>query len=181
MKIKNYVEEIKIPEGVSARLEGALLVVTKGKESMKRIFQDPRIMIKIENDAILLQIPVMTKREKKVIGTFSAHIKNMLQGVQQSFVYKLKVCSGHFPMNISVTNQELIVKNFIGEKIPRVLKIPEGVAVKVEGETITVSSSDIERAGHTAGTIELLCKRPGFDKRVFQQGIYITEKAGIPV
>lgn len=181
MKIKEYVEEIKIPEGVSAKFEGSLFIVTKGKESIKRIFQDPRIMIRIENNVILLQTPVMTKKEKKVIGAFRAHMKNMLQGVQQPFMYKLKVCSGHFPMNISMSAQEFIVKNFIGEKVPRVIKIPEGVTVKIEGETISVSSSDVERAGQTAAAIELLCKRTGFDKRVFQQGIYITEKAGIPV
>ncbi len=174
-------EEIKIPEGVTVRGEGTLIVVSKGKETVKRSFQYPKVTVKVEGDKIILQTPLMTKREKMMLGSFAAHIKNMFQGVQQPFVYTLKVCSGHFPMNIHVSGNEFIVKNFIGEKIPRVLKIREGVTVKVEGETVTISSPDIERAGQTAGAIELLCKRPGFDKRVFQQGIYITEKAGVPV
>jgi large subunit ribosomal protein L6 len=84
-------------------------------------------------------------------------------------------------MNISITGKQFTVKNFIGEKVPRVMELREGVEVKIEGSDIIISSPDKELAGQTAGAIELLCRRPGFDPRIFQQGIYIIEKAGKPV
>jgi large subunit ribosomal protein L6 len=102
----------------------------------------------------------------------------MMNGVIEPFVYTLKVCSGHFPMNISYSNNTFTVKNFIGEKIPRVLGIRQGVDLVLNGEEITVTSINKELAGQTAASIETLCKRSGFDRRIFQQGIFITSKAG---
>jgi large subunit ribosomal protein L6 len=178
MKVKDYTEEIEIPDGTTVQLDGGILTVSKEKETVKRNFANQKIKIKKEGNKIILHVPLMTKKEKTMLGTFTAHMRNMIAGVNKAFVYKLKVCSGHFPMNISVSGRELSVKNFTGEKVPRTLKIRESVEVHVEGDNITVKSSDKEKAGQVAGAIELLCKRPGFDKRVFQQGIYITEKAG---
>lgn len=178
MKAKNYVEEIQIPEGTTAKFEGDFLVVSKGKAVVKREFQDPRLKLKVEGNNIVLEAAKVTRKEKMQIGTFVAHIKNMLKGVSNSYVYKLRICSGHFPMNITVSGKTITVKNFVGEKIPRVLTLKEGVEVKMEGQDIIVSSPDKELAGMTAGAIELICRRPGFDSRIFQQGIYIIEKAG---
>ncbi len=178
MKALNYVEEMEIPEGISAKFEGAVLVVSKGKASVKRAFHDPRLKVRVQGNKILLEAPKVTKKEKMQIGTFVAHIKNMLNGVNKPYVYKLRICSGHFPMNIAVSGKTITVKNFVGEKIPRVLTLKEGVEVKMEGTDIIVSSPDKELAGMTAGAIELICRRPGFDPRIFQQGIYIIEKCG---
>ena len=80
-------------------------------------------------------------------------------------------------MNVSFKNGVLEAKNFIGEKKPRHLKIKEGVEVKVQGDKITVTSPDIEKAGTTATDIEQLCRICNKDRRIFQDGIYIIEKA----
>jgi len=181
MKFKNYKEEIGAPEGVSLKKEGDFLIVSKGEVVIKRSFNDPRLKISVNDNKLYVEAETMTKKEKMQIGTFVAHIKNMIKGVEHPHVYKLRVCSGHFPMNLSITGKNFTVKNFIGEKVPRVLKLKEGVEVKIEGMDITVSSPDKELAGQTAGAIELLCRRPGFDSRIFQQGIYIIEKSGKPV
>ena len=178
MKALNYVEEMEIPEGTSAKFEGTALVVSKGKAMVKRDFHDPRLQLKVEGNKIVLQAAKVTRKEKMQIGTFVAHIKNMLKGVNDPYVYKLRICSGHFPMNIAVSGKTITVKNFVGEKIPRVMIIKDGVDVKMEGTDIIVSSPDKELAGMTAGAIELICRRPGFDPRIFQQGIYIIEKCG---
>jgi len=111
-----------------------------------------------------------------LLGTYVAHLNNLFRGVKEGFVYKLKICSGHFPMNVSIKNDEFIIKNFIGEKVPRVLKINSDVKVNIDGEVITIESNNIELAGQTAGSIEKLSSRTGFDKRIFQQGIFIIEK-----
>jgi large subunit ribosomal protein L6 len=178
MKVKNYTEEIPAIEGVTVQLVENILTVTKDKASVKRNFAHPKIKLKVDTNKVTIVIADMTKREKTSLGTLRAHIKNMMQGVQEPFVYKLKICSGHFPMNVAISNNQLIIKNYIGEKVPRILTLREDVDVKVDGEIITVISPNKESAGQTAGAIEILCSRSGFDKRIFQQGIYITEKAG---
>ena len=130
-----------------------------------------------EGDTLTITGKKSTKREKKLIGTFVAHIKNMIQGVQSPFVYKLKICSSHFPMSVSVSNNELVVKNFLGEKNPRISKFNPSVSVKIEGSEIIVESPDKELAGQVAARFEQLTRITNRDKRVFQDGIFIIQKA----
>ena len=108
MKALNYVEEMEIPEGTNAKFEGSILVISKGKAMIKREFHDPRLQLKVEGNKIILQAPKVTRKEKMQIGTFVAHIKNMLKGVNEPYVYKLRICSGHFPMNIAVTGKTML-------------------------------------------------------------------------
>ena len=80
-------------------------------------------------------------------------------------------------MNVSVSNNQFVVKNFLGEKSPRTMNIKDGdVEVKINGDIIEVSSCNKEKAGNVASDIELLTKKVGKDVRVFQDGIYIVEK-----
>ena len=61
------------------------------------------------------------------------------------------------------------------------LEIKEGAEVKIEGDIITVESCSKETAGQTAADIEKLTKITNRDLRIFQDGIYITEKDGKPI
>jgi len=174
---QNFEETVEIPDGI--QVTGEKEVTVKGpKGQLKRKFDWPGIKIKVEAKAIKIIAKKATKREKKMVFTYKAHLKNMMQGVQEPWVYKLKVCASHFPMNVSMSGNEFVVKNFLGEKVPRKLKIKEGATVKVDGKDVTVESIDKELAGNTASEIELLTVVRGRDLRVFQDGIYITEKAG---
>ena len=134
-----------------------------------------------EDNVLVFESKKATQREKKVIKTHLAHLKNMITGVKEGTSYKLKICSGHFPMSVSVKGNVFEIKNFIGETVPRTLALPEGVTVKIEGQFITVEGIDKELTGQTAALIEKLTRRPGFDKRVFQDGIFIVERSGRPL
>ena len=81
-------------------------------------------------------------------------------------------------MNVSVSNNKLSVKNFFGEKVPRVLQLKSGVDVKVEGDLIHLTSTNKEDVGQVSADIEQLTRRPGYDTRIFQDGIYIINKDG---
>ncbi|MBD3304688.1 50S ribosomal protein L6 [Candidatus Woesearchaeota archaeon] len=179
--MKQDIEEvIEIPDGIQVVLDKEFVV--KGpKGELKRAFRYPGIAIKIEGKKIKVTTKNATKREKKMLYTYRAHLANMLKGVHEPWIYKLKVCASHFPMNVGVSGNEFIVKNFLGEKIPRKLKVKDGVTVKVDGKDVIVESIDKELAGSTASDIELLTVIRGRDLRVFQDGIYITEKAGKPI
>jgi large subunit ribosomal protein L6 len=81
-------------------------------------------------------------------------------------------------MTLTKEDEVVVINNFMGEKVPRKAKILPGVEINIEGDIITISSFDKEKAGQSAANIELATRRSGFDKRVFQDGCYVIEKAG---
>ena len=169
---------IEIPQGIEAKLDKDKLILKKDNASISRRFPFRRIKIELENGKLLIGSDSNTKKDKKIKGTVNAHIKNMVKGLEEGHVYKLKICSGHFPMNVDVSKNEFIVKNFLGEKVPRKLKIKDNVEVKMEGDIVEVKGNEKELVGQTAADIESLCRITNRDRRVFQDGIWITEKDG---
>jgi large subunit ribosomal protein L6 len=177
MKLE-IIKEIVLPEGVTVDLAEKTLTVKGQSGEISRVFNSPKIDLEVINDKITLKSLKATKREKKLVGSFNAHIKNMVKGVVEPHTYKLKICSGHFPMNVSVSGQELTIKNFLGETTPRKVTFKPGVIVKIEGTEIVVSSPDKELAGMTAARIENSCKIVNKDIRIFMDGIWMIDKAG---
>ena len=176
--VKGLSIEIKLDEKISAQLDRSMLTLKGPKGEVKRDFPDKRVAISHKEDTIILKAPKLSKTNKKIVNSYAAHIKNMANGVLESYKYTLKICSGHFPMNVSVSSGQFIVKNFLGEKVPRTLKLKAGAQVKVEGEVIVVEGPDKEIAGQVSADIELLTRRTKYDTRIFQDGIWITSKCG---
>ncbi len=171
-------EKIILPKGTTATVDSNNNLKIKGaKGEVERKLNQPEIKIKTTEEIITLSSAKSGKRQKRILKSYAAHVKNMIKGVEEPYKYVLKICSGHFPMNVSISGNQLIIKNFLGEKSPRTLKL-KGASVKIEGDQITVESPDKELAGKTASDIELLTTKSNKDLRIFQDGIYLTEKAG---
>ena len=175
---KEIIQEIKIPEGVEAKVEENKLIVKGEKGENEREFNISGLDFKKKDNSVTIGYKKATKKEKKRINTIASHIKNMLAGVEKGFEYKLKICSSHFPMTVEIKDKEAVVKNFLGEKIPRKIKIPKNSKVDIDKEIITVFSNDKEVAGQTAANFERSTRISNKDRRVFQDGIFITNKAG---
>ncbi len=175
---KEIFEKIKIPEGVEAEVKGNLILI-KGKEGeIEREFNLKNVDLKKEKNEIIIGHKKSTKKEKKIIKSIAAHIKNMIKGVQEKFEYKLKICYSHFPFTVEIKNNKAVIKNFLGEKHPRETTIPSNAEVESDKEFITVKSTDIEKAGQVAANFERLTTVKGRDRRIFQDGIFMTHKAG---
>ena len=81
-------------------------------------------------------------------------------------------------MNVSISGKEFVIKNFLGEKVPRTLSLQDDVSVKINGQEVIVEGISKERTSHVAAEIEQLTRITNKDLRVFQDGIYITHKDG---
>ena len=173
---RDYLEKIQVSEGVEAEVDGKVVRVKADGLENERQF-DGNVNIRKEGNEIILEAKKGTKREKKMLKTMRAHIKNMVKGMKDKFVYKLQICSVHFPISIVIEGKNLLIKNFLGERSPRKLKLKDGVDVKVEGEFIIVESHNKELAGQTAGDIEKIAMIRKMDRRIFQDGIFIVSKA----
>ncbi len=178
-KMKRYYEtKIEIPEGCNISIENFLIKVTGPKGEVFRTVKNKLLHSEIVDNKVILFAIDSTKRHKKIILTFVAHVKNLFKGVTEGHIYKLKICSGHFPISVAVKGDIVEVKNFIGEAKPRLLKLKPNVTVKINAPEIVVEGINKELTSQTAASIEQMTRRPGFDKRIFQDGIYITEKDG---
>jgi len=175
---KEIFKEIEIPSGVELEIEGSLIKI-KGPEgeNKKKLNLKGISLVKKEN-AVVIGNKKATKKEKKLINSMAAHIKNMITGVQHKFEYELKVCFSHFPISLDVKGKEVLIKNFLGERVPRKTTIPEGVEIEINKDIIKVSSADKELAGQTAADFETVTRIKNRDRRIFQDGIFIIKKSG---
>ncbi len=174
----SMVLEVMLPQGITAQLKEGILAIKGPKGEAAHSIEERKLHLSIQGNKITISGKRATQRDKMMIGSVEAHIKNLIRGVQEPYKYALKVCSGHFPITVTISGDKLTVKNFFGEKVPRILHLKKGAVVKVEGDNITVESATKEIAGQISADIEQLVRRPGFDTRIFQDGIYITSKHG---
>lgn len=175
---KEIFQKIDIPAGVEAKIEENVFIVKGPKGENEKKFNTDKLVFEKKDNQIIIGSKKATKKEKKMINTINAHITNMIKGVQKKFEYELKICSSHFPISVKIENKEAKIKNFLGEKIDRKMKIQDDVEIKVDKDKIIVISVDKELAGQTAADFEKLTKIRMRDRRVFQDGIYITNKSG---
>jgi large subunit ribosomal protein L6 len=170
---------VEIPEGIKVSLDDndVLAVSGSGKELSKKL-NFHKISLNVKDGKVILSSKKATKRESKMMGTINAHLKNMIKGIGEEFIYKMEICNVHFPMNVKIEGNKLAIKSFLGETTMRYAKILENVKIDIKGTEITISSNDIESAGQTAANIEKATKLTGKDRRIFQDGIFITNKCG---
>ena len=170
------VKVLKVPEKVKLEYKDGNLKVTGPKGSLSRSFSNPKISIEVTPKEIRISADLPNRKEYALVGTFEAHIKNMLLGVTNGYVYKMKIVYSHFPIKVTVKGTKFHIENFLGEKFPRYADISPEAKVEVSGDQVTVSGIDLERVSQTAANIEKATVIRNYDPRVFQDGIYIINK-----
>lgn len=175
---KDILQEIEIPEGTKVSIDKKKVIIEGPLGKNEREFDIGKIKLDIKGNKISLENKKSTKNDKRNLKTISAHIVNLIKGVNSKFEYKLKICFNHFPFTVRIDGDKVFVKNFLGEKKERVVNIPKNVEIKMEKEFITVSSIDKEIAGQTAANLERITRIRNRDVRIFQDGMYIINKNG---
>lgn len=168
--------KVQIPEGVTAKIDGPVLTATGPKGELTRTFRYPKVSMKISGNELKVSSPADDRRTKAVVFTWGAHTRNIFTGVTKGWNASMKAVYSHFPMKINVEDNKLVIQNFLGERKPRLAKIPENVTVEVKKDDITVTGLDKELVGQTCSRIEICSRITKRDRRIFQDGIYVTQK-----
>jgi large subunit ribosomal protein L6 len=172
MAAKNRAEA-KIPAGVTAEADAGVLRVSGPNGKLEKKFDSRTISVAVANGTITVSTSARKSRKGVAsVNTIAAHAKNMVNGVTKGYEKKLTVVFAHFPISVETKGKEVLIKNFLGEKLPRTAKIVDDTKVTVSGQEITVTGPDKEAVGQTAANILESTVVRERDERVFQDGIY---------
>jgi len=172
-------DTVDIPEGITVTIDDRNVTVKGQKVTLEREFPVSRINMNVEGSQVILTCDLPKKKEYALLGTFKSHINNMIIGANNGFEYRMKIVYSHFPVKTSVKGDVFVIENFLGEKYPRKASILGDTKINVKGDEVILTGSNKEHVGQTAANIEQITGIKGYDPRIFQDGIYITQKGGI--
>ena len=165
---------IKIPPATDVSLVSNEVIV-KGKGGTLKRALHPAISVLIEGDTITVTPAQNNRLARALWGTYAAHIRNMVSGVNQPFIKKLQVEGIGFRAELSGKQLKLL----IGFSHPVIVPIPESLTVAVEKNIITISGADKEVVGEFAASVRALKKpEPYKGKGIRYEGEVVREKQG---
>ena len=167
---------IEIPDEVSAEVSNLDLTVEGPNGSVTRTLWYPSVSVSVEGDEVVITADADDAKTNATVGTFESHVSNMIHGVTEGWEYEMEVYYAHFPMQVDVDGDEVVIENFLGERAERRTPLRGDTDVQVDGEVVTLSGPSKEDVGQTAADIEQLTRVTDKDNRVFQDGVYITQK-----
>ena len=169
--------DIDIPDMVTLRMEGNLIVVGGKLGTLQKDLTKLPISVDIKDKKLVIKPPGTRKRDLAITNTAKSIILSMVKGVEQGFTYKLKVVYAHFPISVKTKGKEIHVENYFGERAPRVSRVVgDTTKVNIVGEDVIVQGPSLEDVSQTAANIEFSTKLKGKDQRVFLDGLYIYSR-----
>mmetsp|Transcript_16478 Transcript_16478/g.47383 ORF Transcript_16478/g.47383 Transcript_16478/m.47383 type:complete len:188 (-) Transcript_16478:85-648(-) len=174
---------IEIPDGVEVEVDARIVTVKGPRGELTRDFKHVDMDLrKVGGKYIRVDIWFATRKQLACVRTVCSHIDNMIVGVTRGFLYKMRFVYSHFPINVSLSGENVEIRNFLGEK--RVRKVPLGEGVKYVRsadvkDQIELSGNDIAVVSLTAARIQQCTCIRKKDLRKFLDGIYVSEKGPI--
>jgi len=166
---------ITIPAGVTVDLKADKITVKGPKGELSRSVPAVVHLSMADNSVTVDVTNKEEKKERSLWGTYSAHIKNMVEGVTNGFKKQLEVNGVGYKVAMQGTDLRLDV----GFSHPVIFKVPANVKAAVEKNVITLESMDIELLGATAAEIRQIRKpEPYKGKGIKYMEEVIRRKAG---
>lgn len=157
---------VMVADGV-VTVKGPLGAVSKPVHSL--------VTVAVDGAQVIVTPANTSKLARSLWGTFGAHLKNMIAGVNKKYEKKLSLEG----IGYRVELQGKSLKFLVGFSHPVILPIPEGLEVAVEKNLMTVSGIDKEAVGQFAANIRAIKKpEPYKGKGIRYEGEYVRQKQG---
>merc|ERR1739848_545666 len=181
MKVIHSSQTIDIPPEVSVDIKSRSIVVKGPRGTLRRAFKHLAVDIKkLGQKKIIVEKWFGIKRELAAVRTVCSHIQNMMKGDR----YKMRAVYAHFPINIAITENNTVVdiRNFLGEKYTRSVKMLPGVTCvssTAQKDELILEGNDLELVSRSAALIQQSTTVKNKDIRKFLDGIYVSEKGNV--
>jgi len=191
MKIVLASRTVEIPDGVEVEINARVVTVTGKLGTLTRDFKHipmecrkvtKTVEVKeVESEKNFVQVDLWFANRKQLacVRTVCSHVENMIIGVTRGFLYKMRFVYSHFPINVSTGGGNVEIRNFLGERRVRKVKLPEGVIYVRSDDVkdqIELSGIDITAVSLTCAKIQQSTNVRNKDLRKFLDGIYVSEK-----
>jgi len=115
-----FSKEVLVPSSVNVEISESGVRVKGSKGELKRAFKIVEGMrIETKENKVIVSSDDERRKVRALVGTTASHIKNMIEGVEKGFTYKLRVVYSHFPITVKIEKDKVLINNFLGEKTPR--------------------------------------------------------------
>jgi len=180
-------EELEIPEGVEVTIKSRLITVTGSRgtltKNVRHVDMDIRLL-KGKTTKVTLAVWQGGRKHVACLRTIKSLINNMITGVTKGFQYKMRAVYAHFPINCIIQDEghTVEIRNFLGEKTVRHVKMLNGVAIKestAQKDELILEGNDIDNVSQSAASIQGICRVRNKDIRKFLDGIYVSDKGTI--
>lgn len=168
-------KQIEIPNGVEVKVENKVVSV-KGPKGLLNQELHPMVSVEINGNIVSVKVQdENNKSQRSLWGLFGSLLTNMIIGVTEGFSKKLEINGVGFKAN--ATGKKLILN--VGFSHPVEFDAPDGIDIKTEGNTITVSGIDKQVVGEIAAQIRKVKKpEPYKGKGIKYADEVIRKKAG---
>lgn len=170
---------ISIPAGVTvSQSEG--VVTVKGPKGELKQSVDPRIVVKVEGDTVVVERQSEERQDRSMHGLYRALINNMVTGVSQGFTKTLELVG----VGYRASNQGQILELSLGFTHNVYLQLPVEIKVETKSERnknplIILESPDKQLLGQVCTKIRSFRKpEPYKGKGIKFEGEVIRRKSG---
>lgn len=185
MKQINTHQTVKIPKGITVTANSRVITVKGARGILKRSFKHLALDIRMINPRTLkVEKWFGRKKELAAVRTVCSHVENMLKGVTLGYQYKMRAVYAHFPINCVTTEGDSVIeiRNFLGEKYIRKVKMASGVTVKnstKQKDELVIEGNSLEDVSRSAALIQQSTMVKNKDIRKFLDGLYVSEKTTV--
>ena len=89
-RLDQIIHNIDLSEGSSVSIEGNSVTVSREGKTITREFRHPKVSVSSSESGILVACDLPRRADKAIAGTWAAHLRNMVRGVEEGFEYKLQ-------------------------------------------------------------------------------------------